>query len=155
MRHFARRGSQQGIAAIEMALLIIPLLLFVLVGVEAGRALTYYNALAKGTRDGARYLSMHAPGTGEDAARCLVVYGNVACTGNPVVPGLDTSMVKVNKSPSVPMCTSPSDCYGTLDLVQVQVHGYTFRSFMLPFFPGSVTGIAYADLGTTMRQAVS
>lgn len=49
--------KQQGAAAIEFALLLVILLMFVAGAIEFGRAFWYYDALTKATRDGARYLS--------------------------------------------------------------------------------------------------
>lgn len=149
------RRPQRGIAAVELGALLVPLLLFILVGTEGGRALAYYNTLLKGTRDASRYLSMHSRGYGHDAARCLAVYGNTTCAGLPLVPGLDTSMVEIVEAPAVGKCVAPGECYGTMDVVRVEVRGYTFRSFMLPFIPETLTEITFATLGTTMRQAVS
>ena len=51
------RCKQNGAAAIELALLLVLLLMFVTAIVEFGRAFWYYDALTKATRDGARYLS--------------------------------------------------------------------------------------------------
>jgi len=49
--------SQRGAAAIEFAF-VLPLLLVIFSGmVEFGRAMWHYDALAKGARDAARYLS--------------------------------------------------------------------------------------------------
>ena len=47
-----------GVAAVEFALLLFLLLILVAGIVEFGRAFWYYDALAKATRDGARFLSM-------------------------------------------------------------------------------------------------
>jgi Flp pilus assembly protein TadG len=56
-QEFAQPTSQRGVAAVELAF-ILPILLIMLSGViEYGRALWYYDALAKGARDAARYLS--------------------------------------------------------------------------------------------------
>ena len=50
-------AAQRGAAAIEFAF-ILPLLLLIFTGmVEYGRAMWHYDALAKGARDAARYLS--------------------------------------------------------------------------------------------------
>lgn len=52
-----KNSQQKGVAAVELAL-TITLLLLVIAGIfEFGRAFWYYDALAKATRDGARYLS--------------------------------------------------------------------------------------------------
>jgi Flp pilus assembly protein TadG len=52
-----RRQAQRGAAAVEFALLVIPLLVMLTGITEMGRALYYYNAIAKAARDGARLLS--------------------------------------------------------------------------------------------------
>lgn len=48
---------EKGVAAVELAFVVIMLLIIVAGIVEFGRAFWYYNALAKATRDGARFLS--------------------------------------------------------------------------------------------------
>lgn len=53
----ADRTRCTGAAAVEFALVLGILMLIVAGTVEIGRALWYYDALAKGTRDAARYLS--------------------------------------------------------------------------------------------------
>ncbi len=49
---------EQGVAAVEFALVLIPLFLIVAGVVEFGRTFWYYDALAKATRDSARLMSM-------------------------------------------------------------------------------------------------
>lgn len=51
------RSPESGVAAVEFAILLIPLLLIVAGIIEFGRAFWYYDALVKSTRDGARFLS--------------------------------------------------------------------------------------------------
>lgn len=58
-----RRGNpaqthQQGVAAIEFALLIVLLLAIVSGVIEFGKVFWYYDTLAKSTRDSARFLSL-------------------------------------------------------------------------------------------------
>lgn len=56
-RLFPLHPTQRGAAAIEFAF-ILPVLLLIFTGmVEYGRAMWHYDALAKGARDAARYLS--------------------------------------------------------------------------------------------------
>lgn len=56
-RRLVRSGRQNGAAAVEFAF-TLPLLLLVFTGmVEFGRAMWHYDALTKGARDAARYLS--------------------------------------------------------------------------------------------------
>lgn len=148
MKTIPVRRSHRGVAAVEMALLLVPLLLFALATTELGRALYSYNTLLKSTRDGARYLSMVDPGTGDDAARCLVVYGNTSCTDPPLLPGLATSMVQV------PPLKSESTGQGSVDVVKVVVHGYRFDT-LIPGFDGLGTAYTFPDIATTMRHAAS
>ena len=84
-------NHQKGVAAVELALLLIPLTTLVFGITEFGRAIYQYNTIAKGTRDAARYLTQTTPGNGASraAARCLVVFGNRACSGAPLVTGMD------------------------------------------------------------------
>lgn len=56
-RQTAMRHRSRGAAAVEFALVLFVLMLVVAGIVEIGRALWYYDALSKGTRDAARYLS--------------------------------------------------------------------------------------------------
>ena len=76
---------QSGTAAVEFAILLLPMLLLAFGVVEYGRAIYNYNTLVKSVRASARLLSSQSPdndgyaGLQEDA-RCLAVHGNVDCT---------------------------------------------------------------------------
>lgn len=90
---------------IEMVV-ITPLLLLLLLGVsELGKAFIQYNTLNKGVREGVRELSAKAllgttgtvlitPELAAEA-RNLVVYGNIAGTGDPRLPALSVDHVSV------------------------------------------------------------
>lgn len=116
-RTFSRTASgrrQSGVAAVELAFLVVLLLLMAAGTFEFGRAFWYYNALAKATRDGARAMSMvqkdTIAATGVPAAKALVVNaanganidpllvsGNVdvTCDGGPCVDGTAPAEVTV------------------------------------------------------------
>jgi len=49
--------KQRGVAAVEMAFILIPMLIAAFGITELGRALYQYNALVKGSRDAVRYLA--------------------------------------------------------------------------------------------------
>ena len=81
--------------------IVLPVLLLLLFGVtELGRALVRYNTLTKAVQDGARYAAAYAllGTTGavnvdaqlQTEVRNVVVYGNTAGTGTPVLGGLAT-----------------------------------------------------------------
>lgn len=120
MRHLGRYLHQdslrmQGAAAIEFVILL-PLLLLILTGmVEFGRLMWHYDALAKATRDAARYLAEQpAPISiaARQAARGMVA-DSVQAAG---VQGLEMDEVAASCEPSD--CQNPSR-------VTVSVH-YTF-----------------------------
>lgn len=92
------RSDERGVQLVEVAI-VIPIL-FVLFGAvaEFGRYFYEYTTAAKAARVGARFLaSKSATGSTnyELQAKNLVVYGNIAGTGSPVLPGMTTANVEV------------------------------------------------------------
>jgi Flp pilus assembly protein TadG len=86
--------------------IVLPVLLLLLFGVtEIGRLLVRYNALTKAMQDGARYAAAYAllGTTGavnvdaqlQSEVRNVVVYGNPAGSGTPVLAGLQPSQIQV------------------------------------------------------------
>ncbi len=141
---------QRGVAAVEMGIVLIPLVTLLFGITEFGRAFYQYNTLAKATRDGARYLSQQGPGDATEIgiAKCLVVYGNQDCTGSPLVPGLTTAQVSVCDSTTCPSTHWQQGVSPPINLVTVTVTGYAFFS-AVPFV---VPNITFNDISTTMRQ---
>jgi Flp pilus assembly protein TadG len=160
-----RAPKQKGAAAVEFAFLVIPLLVMLTGITEFGRAMYYYNTIAKGARDAVRLMSTQTPtdpdyGTLTAAAKCTAVYGNPSCTGQELVPGLTTAMVSIcdpascaGSHASVPTGT------GVVNLVTVTVGGpnnpYVFQS-MAPFVPAlfGIPDITFAAINATMRQVI-
>jgi hypothetical protein len=104
LRRFAR--SERGTQLVEVAI-VLPLLLVMFGAVaEFGRLFYTYQTLTKATRAGARYLTTEpANGTSDAEAANLVIYGNTAGTGDPIIPGLTPDNVEVTRdgpSPSLP-----------------------------------------------------
>lgn len=171
-RHPASPKRMRGVAAVEFALVLIPLVLLVAGVSEFGRAIYQYEALTKSTRNAARYLSEFLPTdasypTYKSEALCLAVYGNTGCTGSSLVSGLTTNIVVVCDSTAP--CTGPSDppqfsnvatydsnngaksgtAVGAINLVEVKITGFPY-SPLLPFF--NLTGMKFNDILTVMRQ---
>lgn len=93
------RRDEQGVQLVEIAIVVpILLMLFAAVG-EFGRYFYEYTTLAKAERVGARFMSAKSiDSTSTDwvaATKKLVVYGNTAGTGTPVLPGLSINNVDV------------------------------------------------------------
>src|SRR5690242_10588599 len=92
------RRDERGVQLLETAI-IIPILLVLFGGVaEFGRYFYEYTTAAKAARVGARYLVSKSVSTGNYVAQAknLVVYGNVAGTGTPVLPGMTTANIQVD-----------------------------------------------------------
>ncbi len=140
----------RGVAAIELAFLLVPLLLMIFGTTELGRAIYSYNTLDKTVRDAARHLSQHGPAEATIAtqARCLAVYGNTGCSGTPVLSGLTTDNVYICDAVSCPTthATEPTGL-GTINLVTVGISGYVFNSaveFVIP-------SLTFNNISVTMR----
>lgn len=91
------RRDEQGVQLVEIAI-VIPIL-FMLFGAvaEFGRYFYEYTTLAKAARVGGRFMASKsyksASTDWQSAAKKLVVYGNTAGTGSPVLPGLELDNV--------------------------------------------------------------
>lgn len=142
---------QQGVAAVEFAILL-PVLLLIVFGItEFGRALYSYNTLLKSTRDAARYVMIQQPGGVADAeAQCLAVYGNMDCTGSPLAPGLTPAMVSVCDWQRCPGTHQAQGAAPVVNLVTVTISGYTFNSFV-PFVTADLASFDFAPISTTMK----
>ena len=150
----ANRNTMQGAVAVELALLLIPLIIMAFGVAEFGRAIYQYNTLVKTVRDAGRLLSQHNPDdlvnypqyVGE--AKCLAVYGTIDCSGQALAPGLTEDMVSISSS------TMVSAAGTTIDLVEVSITGYTFDFIFNPlvFFGNSDASISFGPIQTTMRQ---
>ena len=93
------RRDEQGVQLVEIAIVIpILLMMFAALG-EFGRYFYEYTTLAKAARVGARLMAakpVSSPTTNwQLAAKKLVVYGNTAGTGSPVLPGLTVDNVEL------------------------------------------------------------
>ncbi|WP_431825403.1 TadE/TadG family type IV pilus assembly protein [Burkholderia sp. F1] len=164
----------RGVAAVEFAFVMIPLVLLATGVAEFGRAVYQYESLTKATRTATRYLSTYMPSDPAypiAEAQCLVVYGSTTCgaKGAELAPGLATSMVIVCDSVHTTGCTDASDppqfsnvtTYdanngapggtpsGSINLVEVKIKGYKYVP--IPAFPG-LPQITFGNIVTVMRQ---
>jgi Flp pilus assembly protein TadG len=153
-QHRRLRRCARGVAAVELAFLLVPLLLLTFGATEIGRAIYTYNTLDKTVRDAARYMSQHGSGDPsiEADAKCLAVYGNTGCTGNALAPGLSTSQVTVC-DPITCAATHQgvSTGLGTINLVSVSIgagaNKYHYSSLVSLVFPS----LDFNAISVTMR----
>jgi hypothetical protein len=123
LRRFRRAGSwrrfkrdERGIQLTELAIVLPIFLLLFGATAEFGRFFYEYTTLAKAARVGTRYLAGRAVNATEDTrAKNLVVYGNMAGTGAPLLEGLNTSHVVITRTGGVPILPQ---------IVKVQIIGF-------------------------------
>lgn len=93
------RRDEQGVQLLELAIVLPVLLLLFGAVAEFGRYFYEYTTVAKGARVGARYLISKSATSNvtnwEALAKNIVVYGNPAGTGDPILPGMTTANVDV------------------------------------------------------------
>lgn len=128
-----KHKKQSGVAMLEFTI-VLPLMLLLLLGVtEIGRALVQYNTLTKGVRDGARHLSSFALlgntglvliDAGLDAeVRNLVVYGNVAGTGQPILQNLQPTHITTDDAGSSLIIVEANYPYSPMTGATLQMFG--------------------------------
>ena len=162
---------QRGVASIEFALLLVPLLIIAFGALEYGRLIYHYDTLVKSVRSAARMIAQHNPddqtayATALGEARCLAAYGVSACTKNqtPLVPGLRLSNIKICDRTSVTECDGMSLSEvknvatgadtGTVNLVVVRISDYEFSFLGLPF-TGAGSSLAFQPVQSAMRQGL-
>lgn len=117
------RRDEQGVQLLELAIVLpIMMLLFASLA-EFGRYFYEYSTAAKAARLGARYLASKSATSGtkdwEVIAKNIVVYGNAAGSGDPILPGMTTANVEVQYS---------GGTAGVPELVKVSIVDYQHES---------------------------
>jgi Flp pilus assembly protein TadG len=155
------RRRQRAAIAVELAIVAIPLITMMLAAIEFGRAMYLYNQIAKATRDAARHLSGYDPTRSEAYPLALIrdriLHASNVTRETPNIPGLAASMIRVCDRVNDDGCTAgtygPVDTgHGTIDLVRVEVVGYTFTP-AVPFV-GRLGTYTFGPIGTSMRQVL-
>ena len=148
-RRVLRRWSH-GVAAVELGLLMTPMILMMFGATEFGRAIYTYNTLDKAVRDAARHLSQHGPGdtTIQNEARCLAVYGNTTCSGTALAPGLTVGAITLCDAQSCPGShAAQATGSGVVNLVSATVVNYAYSSLVQLVMPN----LNFNNISATMR----
>jgi Flp pilus assembly protein TadG len=158
-----RQKTQYGVAAIEFAIVLIPMVFIVFGLSEFGRAIYQYNTVTKATRDAARYLTTQQAGTKVAEAQCLVRYGDASCmtnssfTGPLLAPGLASATISIchsaNCAANAPIPAINNENQGTdpvINMVTVSVGNYRFQS-LVPFVTANLATITFDNISTSMR----
>lgn len=147
------RATHRGAAAIELALLTLPLAALTFGTTEFGRALHQFNTLTKAVRDAARYQTTVAAGN-TLAGRCLAYTGasgnnGSSCNGSALLPEMTLAQVTVCDRLACPNTHRlQATGRGVVNLVTVTVTGVPFTS-MAPFAMSSIT---FGAVSATMVQ---
>ena len=137
--------DERGVQLVELAIVVPIFILLFAATAEFGRYFYEYTTLAKATRVGARYLASACVKTNEDTnAKNIVVFGNAAGTGTPILTGLSsTSNVTITRSGGVP--TVPQT-------VTVQITSFKHQ----PIFDlGAITKISSLSLKVDVKPSVT
>ena len=130
-----RKDNEKGATLVEFSIGITVFAMAMFAVLEFGRVLWAHNALTDAARRGARYAALHAQADSA-SVKNVVVYGNAAGTGNPMLPNLTTDKVLVNY-----------DGFGLNEgTVTVSIDQYQFQ-LVLPF---TGAGIPMPSYSTTL-----
>lgn len=150
MARLHQRYRSRGVAAVEFALLLTPMILMMFGATEFGRAIYTYNTLDKTVRDAVRHLSQHGPGdaTIQAEARCLAVFGNTTCQAPAIAPGLVVGSVTLCDAISCPgtHAAQPTGS-GVVNLVTVSIVNYAYSSLVQFVMPD----LNFNNISVTMR----
>lgn len=126
------RENQRGSTLVEFAIGVTVFVTAMFAVLEFGRALWVHNALTDAARRGARYATMHSSGS-VDAVKNVVVYGNPAGSGSPMLNDLSTANVDVTYTN-----------FGLNDgSVSVKITNYQFH-FVVPIIGTKITMPSYS-----------
>jgi len=141
-RRFQR--SERGVQLVELSIVIPIFVILFAATAEFGRYFYEYTTLAKGARVGARYLTTARVSAGEDAtAKNIIVYGNPAGTGSPILNGLNPSHIVITRQGGIAVLPQT---------VKVEVVGYKHQ----PIFDlGLLTKKAGLSLNVDVKPSVT
>ena len=131
LRIKSKRDTERGATLVEFSIGATVFIAALFGVLEFGRALWVHNALTDAARRGARYAAVHSEAD-SDQVKNVVVYGNSAGTGTPLINNLSTANVAVN--------------YNTLGVgegtVSVSITNYQFQ-FVVPLIGTTINMPAY------------
>ena len=111
--------DEKGLQLVEAAIVIPIFLMMFAATAEFGRFFYEYTTLAKAARVGSRYLVTNTvTAENADIAKNIIVYGNAAGTGDPILTGLEKSHVVITTAGGVPILPHT---------MTVQIVGYQYE----------------------------
>ncbi len=147
LRTLAR--SERGTQLAELAIVLPILLILFAATAEFGRYFYEYSTLAKAARVGTRYMVTASVSTFERSqAKNLVVYGNTAGTGTPLIDGLTTDNVVITAKDE----NGDEQLAGVPQTITVQIVGFKHQ----PLFDlGGLMNNAAVSLNVDVKPSVT
>ena len=125
------KDNERGSTLVEFAIGVTVFVTAMFAVLEFGRALWVHNALSDAARRGARYAVLHSSGSATEVKN-VVVYGDPAGSGQPMLNNLSTANVDV-----------VYNNFGLNDgTVSVSITGYKFQ-FVVPIIGTTITMPSY------------
>jgi Flp pilus assembly protein TadG len=161
-----RRALQRGSAAVEAALIALPLVFITLAAFELGRAMWLYHSLAAAVRTAARYAVVHGEDCVKANAACAVSVGDVVGVIQANGAGLDPGHLELTftAGQTVVSCATAAACASRADqwpppaanavgqTVSISAR-YGFHSVLSVFWPGQDSAIIqYVTRATEVIQ---
>ncbi|HSB29761.1 MAG TPA: TadE family protein [Pyrinomonadaceae bacterium] len=141
--------NDAGVQLLELAIVLPIFVILFGATAEFGRYFYEYTTLAKGARAGARYLVTAKVDCNQATiAKNLVVYGNTAGTGSPILPGLTVSNVAV--SPNDLACSGTPQ--GVPETITVTITGFNHQSI---FDLGGLLNNAAVSMNVAVKPSVT
>ena len=138
------RRDECGLQLVETAIVVPIFLILFAATAEFGRYFYEYTTLAKAAQAGTRYLSVvPVDGTEDSKAKNLVVYGNTAGSGTPVLPGLSPAQVVITRQGPIPVVP---------ETVTIQIVGYQHQPL---FNLGALMNNAGLSLNVAVKPSVT
>jgi len=130
-RHWQGPRSQQGIAAVETAIVAAVVLIVLFAVFEVARLFFVSNALEEATRRGARVAAVCQ--VNDPAIQRIAVYNTSGGTDSPILPGLTTANISVRYiSSDGVVVADPVTDFLNIDAVSVTVQNYR-HELIIPF----------------------
>ncbi len=141
--------NEAGTQLAELAIVIPILLVLFAATAEFGRYFYEYSTLSKAARMGTRYLVTAKVNTIEkDKAKNLVVYGNPAGTGTPLIQGLTTDHVVITAKNALGAVQTA----GVPETITVEISGFQHT----PLFDlGGLMRSTTFSLGVAVKPSVT
>lgn len=132
MLRIKNRKNERGSTLVEFSIGVTVFVMAMFGVLEFGRLLWVHNALTDAARRGARYAVMHSA-SDETSVKNIVVYGDAAGTGQPMLNNLSTTNVQVTYN-----------SFGLNDgTVSVSITDYQFQ-FVIPIIGTTITLPSYS-----------